>query len=284
MIRVRPYLPLLGFVVPTVVVAYGFVIPRSCIAGINELSVGFGTTILGAVLTYIAGQRAVLPKATCSRAPLLVRLARALNRQAAHPRGFIGRMLGSIWVREHARLNLEVLDRLDIEAGHRVLEIGSGPGDALMKAARRARGGKAVGVDVSEVMVKLARARVQAARDVCSVEVRLRSGSALGIDGERYDRIFAVHSIYFWGDVDATFVQLATALAPGGKLVLAFRPDGDDVPARFRDPIYRFPTVDAVMKSLKRAGFSEVRAERSTVAPTVAYVLASSAASSASPD
>ena len=50
MIQVRPYLPLFGFVVPTVVIGYGVVIPRSCIAGVNGLTVGFGTTILGAAL------------------------------------------------------------------------------------------------------------------------------------------------------------------------------------------------------------------------------------------
>jgi hypothetical protein len=63
MIHVRPYLPLVGFVVPTVVVGYGIVIPRSCIAGVNELTIGFATTIVGAIVTYIAGQRAVMPRA-----------------------------------------------------------------------------------------------------------------------------------------------------------------------------------------------------------------------------
>lgn len=58
--RVRHYLPLLGFVVPTVVIGYGFVIPRSCIAGVNELTIGFATTILGACLTYVAGVRSAL--------------------------------------------------------------------------------------------------------------------------------------------------------------------------------------------------------------------------------
>jgi hypothetical protein len=33
------------------------VIPRSCIAGWNELTVGFGATVVGACLTYIAGLR-----------------------------------------------------------------------------------------------------------------------------------------------------------------------------------------------------------------------------------
>jgi hypothetical protein len=53
----RRWLPLIMFIVPTVVIGYGFVIPRSCIAGVNELTIGFGTTILGASITYIVGLR-----------------------------------------------------------------------------------------------------------------------------------------------------------------------------------------------------------------------------------
>jgi hypothetical protein len=56
----RLVLPLVGFVLPTVVIGYGFVIPRSCIAGVNELTIGFATTILGACITYVAGVRAAL--------------------------------------------------------------------------------------------------------------------------------------------------------------------------------------------------------------------------------
>jgi hypothetical protein len=54
--------PLLGFVVPTLVIGYGFVIPRSCIAGVNELTIGFATTILGAAVTYVLGVRRALER------------------------------------------------------------------------------------------------------------------------------------------------------------------------------------------------------------------------------
>lgn len=64
--RLRHFLPLLGFALPTLVIGYGFVIPRSCIAGINASSVGFGTTVLGACLTYIAGVRSALYPPACS--------------------------------------------------------------------------------------------------------------------------------------------------------------------------------------------------------------------------
>ena len=58
--RARHLLPLVGFVVPTAVIGYGVVIPRSCIAGINDLTVGFASTIAGACVTYVLGVRAAL--------------------------------------------------------------------------------------------------------------------------------------------------------------------------------------------------------------------------------
>jgi len=58
--KLRHWTPLLGFVLPTVIIGYGFVIPRSCIAGVNELTIGFATTVAGASLTYWMGVRSVL--------------------------------------------------------------------------------------------------------------------------------------------------------------------------------------------------------------------------------
>ena len=50
--KLRYFYPLVGFVVPTLAIGYGLVIPRSCIAGLNALTLGFATTVLGACLTY----------------------------------------------------------------------------------------------------------------------------------------------------------------------------------------------------------------------------------------
>lgn len=252
--RVRPYIPLIGFVVPTVVVGYGVVIPRSCIAGVNELSIGFGTTILGAVLTYFAGQRAVLPKGVCTKPSLRVRIARAINRQAASPSGWFGHVLGFIWPREHGRLNAEVLDAVDVREGQSVLEVGSGTGHALREAARRTAPGHVVGVDISELMANLARRLNHAAVARGQIDVRTGDIETLDLKGATFDRIFSVNCIYFWRDVDTVLAKLAHALAPGGKLVLAFRPDSNDIPARFRDPTYRFPRIEAVTAALERAG------------------------------
>lgn len=61
-LRLQHFWPLIGFLVPSAVIGYGFVLPRSGAAGVNELSVGFGATLIGAAATYAAGIVAALKR------------------------------------------------------------------------------------------------------------------------------------------------------------------------------------------------------------------------------
>ncbi len=58
--RLRHFYPLLGFLGPTILIGYGFVIPRSCISGWNHLTLGFASTVIGAAITYWIGVRQAL--------------------------------------------------------------------------------------------------------------------------------------------------------------------------------------------------------------------------------
>jgi hypothetical protein len=58
--RFAHLVPLLGFLMPTVAIGYGVVIPGSCIAGVNEHTVGFATSLLAASVTYVLGVRQAL--------------------------------------------------------------------------------------------------------------------------------------------------------------------------------------------------------------------------------
>jgi hypothetical protein len=58
--KARYFTPLLGFLFPSLLIAFGVVIPGSCIAGVNNLTVGFASSLLGASAAYWLGIRAVL--------------------------------------------------------------------------------------------------------------------------------------------------------------------------------------------------------------------------------
>ena len=55
--KYAPYLPLVFHLTPTLAIGYLVVIPKSCIAGVNELTIGFAAANLGFVLSYLAGIR-----------------------------------------------------------------------------------------------------------------------------------------------------------------------------------------------------------------------------------
>jgi hypothetical protein len=53
--RALVYAPLLLHVLPILAIGLGIVIPGSCIAGVNRLTIGFMAAVLGFVPAYTAG-------------------------------------------------------------------------------------------------------------------------------------------------------------------------------------------------------------------------------------
>ena len=53
--RALVYAPLLLHVLPTLAIGIGIVIPRSCIGGVNQLTIGFMAAVLGFIPAYVAG-------------------------------------------------------------------------------------------------------------------------------------------------------------------------------------------------------------------------------------
>lgn len=57
--RPRPrafvYVPLLAHIVPTLVIGFGFVLPNSPIAGLNQYTIGFAVAVAGFIPAYLAG-------------------------------------------------------------------------------------------------------------------------------------------------------------------------------------------------------------------------------------
>jgi ABC-type Fe3+ transport system permease subunit len=63
--KVPHFYPLLGFAIPSLIIGYGFVIPRNCFEGFNPNSLGFGLTILGTCTAYWRELRRAIGPQTC---------------------------------------------------------------------------------------------------------------------------------------------------------------------------------------------------------------------------
>jgi len=95
------------------------------------------------------------------RMKLKQRLVDALTAQGGHPTGIGGRVVGLMMANRasNRKRNAWVVSLLDVLPDDRVLEIGFGPGLAILELSRIAHEGYVCGIDHSELMVSQARRR-----------------------------------------------------------------------------------------------------------------------------
>jgi ubiquinone/menaquinone biosynthesis C-methylase UbiE len=150
-----------------------------------------------------------------------------IARQGRCPSGLLGHLVARVMRGETAPENEAVLDHLDLEPGMRVLEVGFGHGATLAKAAERLGEGHLAGVDFSDVMVRTARRHNRRHLQAGRMTLDLADSTALPFPDACFDRVFTVHTIYFWAEPERHLAEICRVLDRGGRLVLGFRPAED---------------------------------------------------------
>lgn len=182
-------------------------------------------------------------------------IGRTVSAQAARPHGLIGWALGHLWVHETAAINDRAIALLEPAPGEQVLELGCGPGRTAAEIARH--GAQVTGLDPSPAMIAAAGRRNRAAIDAGTVRLLLGDASAVPRPDATYQAALAVHTVYFWRDLDAGLREVRRVLVPGGRLVIGFRPAERGRPRRLDPKVYRIPTTNQLMQALGVAGFAE---------------------------
>ncbi|MFI8296572.1 class I SAM-dependent methyltransferase [Streptomyces nigra] len=167
----------------------------------------------------------------------------------------------------HAPAHLSALEwlaeRLPREG--RVLDVGSGTGRPTA-AALVAAGHSVLGVDVSPVMVELA------SRQVPGAEFRHADIRELPLGKGAFDGICVFFSLLQMSRAEQTALvrRLASALRPGGHLVLATVPaDVEDVEVVFMGRAIRATSFseEGVLALVRYAGLTVLSADRSVFTP-----------------
>ncbi len=131
---------------------------------------------------------------------------------------------GRAWV-EHvdqfdsmlAPFGLAVIDRLELRAGDRVVDIGCGVGATSLSIAAVVAPAPVVGVDISEPMLAAARAR--ASRSGCSnVQFRLHDVQDELLEASSFDVAFSRFGVMFFPEPELAFAHVRHALVDGGRL------------------------------------------------------------------
>ena len=178
-----------------------------------------------------------------------------IARQAGHPTGLLGRVLGAVMALETRSLNDEVLRRLAIAPRERILEIGFGHGRTLERALAANPEASFAGIDHADNMVAALAQRCTRAVRAGRLDVRCGSSDALPWPHASFDGVFAVHTLYFWKRPDTHLAEIRRVLRPGGRFVLGFRERAPEVEAAFPSDIYTFLSRDEVDTLLGAAGF-----------------------------
>jgi len=117
-----------------------------------------------------------------------------------------------------------------LEAGERVVDVGSGAGfDSFIAASQVGETGRVVGVDMTPEMLEKSRATA-AALGFAHVEFREGLAERLPVDEGWADVVISNGVINLCADKQAVFTEIHRVLKPGGRLQFADIANGKPVP------------------------------------------------------
>jgi SAM-dependent methyltransferase len=119
-------------------------------------------------------------------------------------------------VRGHTQV---LFDRAPIGDRANVLDIGCGCGETTRLAAQRALRGSAFGVDISEPMIARAADRARA-KSIANVAFAQGDAQVYRFRPGAYDVAVSRYGAMFFGDPDAAFRNIGTAVRAGGSLTI----------------------------------------------------------------
>ena len=182
-----------------------------------------------------------------------------IARQASHPSGLLGRVIARVMALETATPNQRALELLGVDESSRVLEVGFGHGHTLARAAELARRGFVAGIDISATMVEMAESFNRGSIEKGLIEVRQASSDQIPYVDQSFDRIFAMHTLYFWNNPLVHLREIHRVCREGGRFVLGFGPKEDArAVAEFPGTVYTFYSIDQARDLMSRSGFHSV--------------------------
>lgn len=145
-----------------------------------------------------------------------------VDQQHREPHGLVGRFIGERMLRQHKPETDWSIDLLQLQPTDRVLEIGFGAGRALALATQVVSNGSVIGIDRSPAMLRTAQLRNRAAVQAGRITLLKADLATLPFVNSYFDKIFSIHTFYFWPDPLACCYELLQMLAPAGRVVITF--------------------------------------------------------------
>jgi len=122
---------------------------------------------------------------------------------------------GEGMIEGHIDVTEQIIDRMQIQASDRLLDLGCGIGWATRLLAERAPEGEAIGVDISNEMIDRARAHRPNPPNASFFNT---PASALPFKDNYFDKALSIESLYYYPDPLAALREVFRVLLGGGRV------------------------------------------------------------------
>ncbi|MEM9103743.1 MAG: class I SAM-dependent methyltransferase [Pseudomonadota bacterium] len=193
-------------------------------------------------------------------------LIHTLARQAAKPRGLLGKIFGSAMKKMNKNVITWVVRRLDIHPNDKILDIGFGPGESIMQIANRLDKGFVIGVDCSDTMVQMATKKNRKAIAAGKAELYQGQAEKLLFPNIFFDKVLCIHVIYFWKNPEIELKEIFRVLVPGGRCVFFIGDKGEMEAVKMTQTgIYKLYDKNEIKTLLQNNGFSAIKFKASDI-------------------
>ncbi len=144
--------------------------------------------------------------------------------QLRQPNGTKGVEVAEMMNQSNIGMIRHAIDRLDLQEGHRVLELGHGNALHLDYLFRKQQKLTYAGLDIADLMHQEAKRINALAVESRHASFHLYDGRHIPFPENHFDRIFTVNTLYFWDDPQALLLELYRVTAPGGMLNITIAP------------------------------------------------------------
>lgn len=156
-----------------------------------------------------------------------------------------------------------LVQSLQIRAGQLILDVGTGTGVAALIAAKRCQpGGRVIGVDLAEEMLKIAADKIKAS-GIVNLDLQIGDGDTLDFPNNTFDIVLANAALFFLPDMLAGLKEWHRVCKPGGQVGFsgfgpsAFQPLSDLFEKLIRSYGVTFPVPERPFSWQRLAGPEE---------------------------
>ncbi|MFE4132261.1 class I SAM-dependent methyltransferase [Peribacillus sp. YIM B13482] len=181
-----------------------------------------------------------------------------IGSQLKNPKGPLSKWVGRYMERGNHTINDWTIGLLNSNGNEKILEVGMGNGSTLTRLAQVNILGRNYGVDISEKMVKEAMRRNRKYLYDGVVDIQVANIESLPFRNDFFDKVFTVHTIYFWDDIDQGICEAYRVLKPHGMLFLSIM-DKTNMEMMEQTKDFKLYSIQEIESSLVQCGFKDIR-------------------------